>query len=156
VLAKMDVIVPNRKLDDNSTVLIQYKGGASGTYWASQIAIGHDNGLKVRIYGDKGSLVWEQENSEKFIYNSIDGTMQEIHRGHNLIPKHAQTFSRLPAGHPEGLIEAFANLYSKFVDDVVNKKTGGDYPSIKDGVNGLKFIESCLESNKKGNIWVKV
>ena len=162
VLAKMEKIVPNRRLDDNSTVLVEYESGASGVYWASQIAIGHDNGLRVRIYGEKGSILWFQETPEKVQIVKEDGTLTELHRGHGGILPQAAKYARLPSGHPEGWFEAMANLYDSFIDCIIAQKQGVfkpemvDYPTSEDGVDGLKFIEACLKSAENGNIWVEM
>lgn len=160
VLARMEKVVANRQLDDNSTVLVEYENGASGCYWSSQIAIGHDNGLRVRIYGSKGSILWFQENPEKYFVHKNDGTIQEIHRGHGAIYPAAAKYQRLPSGHPEGLLEAMGNLYSNFIDCLIAQADGTftedmiEYPSIVDGVDGVKYIDACLRSTDSGNVWV--
>ncbi len=162
VLSKMEKIVPNRKLDDNSVVLVEYDNGASGVYWTSQIAIGHDNGLRVRIYGSKGAISWFQENPEKFYFSKLDGSNLEIHRGHGAIYDKAAKYERLPSGHTEGWFEAMSNLYSSYIDCLVAKFEGTfdesmiDYPTIEDGVAGVEFIEACLASEENGNIWVEL
>lgn len=162
LLAKLDVIVPGRVLDDNDSILVEYENGASGIYWSSQVAIGHDNGLRVRIYGSKGTIHWFQENPEKITIIDAKGTIKEIHRGYGVIPENIAKYGRIPAGHTEGWFEAMANLYRSFIECVVAKKEGVfiesmiDYPTIDDGVEGLAFVEACLESNKNGNTWVEV
>lgn len=162
VLAKMEIKVPNRKLDDNSTALVNFDNGATGMYWVSQVAIGHDNGLQVRIYGDKGSILWKQEESEKLHYAKQNGIFCEIHRGQASIHPNVATYNRLPAGHPEGWFEAMANVYRDFTNAVRAKADGTftdemvKYPSSLDGLRGMAFIEACLESSEKGNVWVKV
>lgn len=161
VLAKMDVVVPTRKLDDNSIVLVEYENGASGTYWASQIAIGHDNGLRVRIYGSKGSIHWFQEQPEIIKLAKEDGTLLEIHRGHGAMAGIAQKYTRLPSGHTEGWFEAMGNLYSNFIDCVIALEKGEfvetmvEYPSVSDGVDGVRFVEACLYSSEHGNTWTE-
>lgn len=102
VLAKMDVVVPGRVLDDNDVVLVEYEGGATGCYWTSQFAIGHDNDLRIRIYGENGSILWRQEECEKVIMIDRDGTIVERHRGNGGIEPGAAAYGRLPSGHPEG------------------------------------------------------
>ena len=162
LLAKMEIIADNRKLDDNSTVLVEYDNGASGVYWSSQIAIGHDNGLRVRIYGDKGSLMWFQENPEVFQWVKKDGTLIEMHRGHSGIVPSAAKYQRLPSGHTEGWFEAMANLYANFIDCVHAQNDGTfrpemiEYPTIDDGIVGVQFIEACIKSSDNGNIWVEM
>ncbi len=160
VLAKMEKIVPGRQLDDNATVLVEYDTGASGCYWSSQIAIGHDNGLRVRIYGSKGSILWFQENPEIFHVHRDDGVVQEIHRGHDLIPSCAARYERLPHGLTEGCLEAMANLYSSYIDCLIAEQEGRftedmiDYPTIADGVDGIMYVDACLRSSNNGNVWV--
>ena len=160
VLAKMDVVVPGRVLDDNDVVLVEYEGGATGVYWTSQFAIGHDNDLTVRIYGENGSILWKQTECEKVIMIDRDGTVVERHRGNGGIEPGAAAYGRLPSGHTEGWLEAMGNLYRSFVRCVAAKEDGSftpdmiDYPTVSDGVEGVKFIYACLESNKKGNVWV--
>lgn len=162
VLAKMDTVVPGRKLDDNDTVLVEYENGATGVYWTSQIAIGHDNSLRVRIYGSKGSIQWFQEISEKVIIIKEDGTITEVHRGHGVIGEGVAKYQRLPSGHSEGWIEAMANLYLSFME-CINAKNNGtfkdsmiDYPTVSDGVEGILFVEACLRSSQNGNVWTEL
>jgi len=160
LLAKMDVVVANRTLDDNATVLVEYDNGASGVYWSSQIAIGHDNGFRIRIYGEKGSLHWFQEESEKFQLMKLDGTMQEIHRGHQSMKPAAAKYVRIPSGHAEGIFEAMGNLYLNYIDCLLAKENGTftetmiDYPTVADGVAGVEYIAACIKSSNNGNIWV--
>jgi len=160
VLAKMDIVVPGRILDDNDFVMVEYENGASGMYWASQIAIGHDNSLRVRIFGSKGTIEWFQETPEKVKIIKEDGTINEIHRGYSSIAPKAAKYTRIPSGHTEGWLEAMSNLYSSFIDCIQAKIKGCftddmiDYPTINDGTEGIKFIEACLKSSKQGNVWV--
>ena len=162
VLAKMDIIVPGRVLDDNDSVLVEFDNGASGIYWTSQVAIGSDNSLRLRIYGSKGTILWFQEDPEKITVIDDDGTIREVHRGYGQVTPGAAKYGRLPSGHPEGWLEAMGNLYRSFTECVEAKQAGNfapdmiDYPTIDDGAEGLAFIEACLESNKNGNIWVDV
>lgn len=160
VLAKMDTIVPGRKLDDNDTVLVEYENGATGVYWTSQIAIGHDNSLRVRIYGSKGSIQWFQETPEKVTIIKEDGSINEVHRGYGVIAENAARYQRLPSGHSEGWFEAMANLYLSFMECVSRKKDNNfeesmiDYPTITDGLEGILFVEACLKSSENGNVWI--
>lgn len=162
VLAKMDVIVPGRVLDDNDSVLVEYDNGATGIYWTSQVAIGSDNSLKVRIYGSEGTILWEQEQCEKLTYIDTDGGIHEIHRGYPEIEPEAAKYGRLPAGHTEGWLESMGNLYRSFTSCLLAKEDGTftedmiDFQTIDDGAEGLAFIEACLESNKNGNVWVEM
>lgn len=162
VLAKMDVVVPGRVLDDNDQILVEYDNGATGVNWTSQFAIGCDNSLRVRIYGSKGTILWFQERCEEVTLIREDGISQVIRRGNGAITPTAGKYSRLPAGHTEGWLESMGNLYDSFAECVEAKKQGTfeqgmiDYPTIEEGIAGLKYVEACLESNEKGNIWVEL
>ena len=162
VLAKMDVVVPGRKLDDNDQILVEYEGGATGINWTSQFAIGCDNSLRLRIYGSRGTLLWFQENPEEVILIREDGIARSVKRGYGAVTPDAAKYGRLPSGHTEGWLEAMGNLYDSFGACVKAKKEGHftpeliDYPTIEEGVAGLKYVEACLESNAKGNVWVEV
>jgi len=162
VLAKMDVIVPGRTLDDNDSVLVEFENGASGIYWSSQVAIGSDNSLRVRIYGSKGTILWYQEDPDKITVIDEDGTIREIHRGYGAVTSTAAKYGRLPSGHPEGWFESMGNLYRSFTECLQAKENGTfdeamiDYPTVDAGVDGLAFVEACLESNRNGNVWVEL
>lgn len=162
VLAKMDVVVPGRVLDDNDVVLVEYEGGATGCYWTSQFAIGHKNDLRVRIYGEKGSILWEQENCEKVTMIEYDGTEVVRYRGAPGIEPGAAAYGRLPSGHTEGWLESMGNLYRSFMECVNAKKEGSftadmiDFPTVHDGAEGVKFVHACLKSNQEGNVWVEL
>ena len=160
VLAKMDIVVPGRVLDDNDVVMVEYEGGATGVYWTSQFAIGHDNSLRVRIYCENGSIQWFQEEPEKVTIISREGVPSELHRGYGDIKPQAGKYGRLPSGHPEGWLEAMGNLYRSFIECVSAKQNGSfdasmiDFPTVEYGAEGVKFIHACLKSNKEGNVWV--
>lgn len=162
VLAKLDVMVPGRVLDDNDMVMVEYEGGATGMYWTSQLAIGHDNSLRVRIYGEDGSIQWFQEEPEKVTVIDRDSTLVERHRGGGGIEPEAAKYGRLPSGHPEGWLEAMGNLYRSFIECVTAHKVGHftpdmiDFPTVHDGAEGIRFIEGCLKSSQNGNVWVDV
>jgi len=160
LLAKMDKIVPGRELDDNSTVLIEFENGAVGTYWASQVALGCDNDLKIRIFGSKGAIEWNHFTSEDVIVTGEDGIRKLLRRGYNAIAPNAAKYTRLPSAHTEGYFEALANIYSNFIDCLHKYKVGTlkpediEYPGLDEGLDGVKFIHKCIESSEKGNIWV--
>lgn len=162
VLAKMDIVVPGRKLDDNDQILVEYEGGATGINWTSQFAIGCDNSLRIRIYGSKGSILWFQENPEEVTMIKEDGIPHLIKRSYSAITPKAAKYGRLPAGHTEGWLEAMGNLYDSFGECVAAKEDGTfseqmiDYPTIESGIQGLKYVEACLKSNENGNIWVEL
>lgn len=160
VLARLEHQVPNRVLDDNDVVLLEYEGGATGCYWASQVAIGHDNDLRVRIFGENGAIEWRQETSEQVLVTTRDGIRTDLHRGDAGILPGAAKYGRLPSGHTEGWLESMANLYRSFCQCLNAKKEGIfvpemiDYPTVDDGVEGVRFVEACLASSEAGGIWV--
>jgi predicted dehydrogenase len=160
--ANLDTFVKGRALDDNAEILIKYTSGARGIYWCSQLAIGHNNGLKIRILGEKGSVEWEQENPDYLKVAFYGRPVQILSRGRDDLYPLASRVSRLPGGHPEGLYEAFANIYSNFSDALVAKKAGNicqkeiDFPTFEDGARGVKFINLCVESSQRGASWISV
>jgi predicted dehydrogenase len=161
--ARLDTFVEGRTLDDNASIMVNYDSGAKGLYWSSQIAVGHDNGFRVRIYGTKGSIEWSQEDPNYAKVCDLDKPTVTISRGRDDLYPHAQNYSRIPAGHPEGYFEAFANIYSTFCDALGKKLAGEsltteemDFPGVAEGVQGVKFIEKCVESSQKGSIWVEL
>ena len=125
------------------------------------MAAGHYNGLAVRVYGDKGALEWAQEDPEHLRYTPMDGATQLLARGTGCIREKAAAQGRLPSGHPEGLVTAFANIYRNYVSALVAKKNGADaevydYPRVEDGVNGVRFVKAVVESAANGSKWVEV
>ena len=158
--ASLDNFVEGRKLDDNARINLEYKGGAKGIYWSSQIAISEENGLKFRIYGTKGALEWEQEKPNVLIYKRKDLPTQIYTRGNGYLSSTAQQLSRIPAGHPEGYFEAFANLYKNYCKKLSDKKAGiesKDYVSfttVIDGTRGIKFVHDCVKSSNQDGAWV--
>jgi predicted dehydrogenase len=161
--ARLDRFGAGRPLDDNATVMVNYKGGAKGVYWSSQVAPGHDNALRLRIYGTKGAVEWFQETPNTARVSYLDRPSGTISRGRDPMSPRAQSLSRLPSGHPEGYFEGFANVYSTFITALVKKLRGEplspddlDFPSIEAGVQGVRYIEKCVESSAKGAIWVSI
>ncbi|MBN2266604.1 MAG: Gfo/Idh/MocA family oxidoreductase [Candidatus Aminicenantes bacterium] len=159
--ARLDRFGAGRPLDDNATVLVNYKGGAKGVYWSSQIAAGHDNALRLRIYGTKGAVERFQETPNTARVSLFDRPSGTISRGRDPMSPRAQSLSRLPSGHPEGYFESFANVYSTFIAALAKKLRGEalapadlDFPSVDDGVRGVRYIEKCVESSAKGAVWV--
>lgn len=162
LLARLDRIGPGRVLDDNASIMIEYQGGAKGLYWSSQIAVGHDNGFRVRIYGTKAALEWTQEDPNYCKVGYVDKPATRLSRGRDPMYPAAQKWSRIPSGHPEGYFECFANIYSTFLTTLQKKKSGEpltkedlDFPNADDGLRGVRFIERCVRSSKKGAVWVK-
>jgi len=159
--ARLDRFGAGRPLDDNATVMVDYKGGAKGVYWSSQIAAGHDNALRLRIYGTRGAVEWFQETPNTARISFLDRPAGTISRGRDPMSPRAQALSRIPSGHPEGYFESFANVYSTFINALAKKIRGEDlaaddldFPNVDDGVRGVRYIEKCVESSAKGAIWV--
>jgi predicted dehydrogenase len=158
ISAKLEKHVPGRVLDDNAYILLKFKGGATGNYWASQIAIGRENGLKIRVYGTEGSIEWEQEHPNFLKYVEKGGTVQIMSRGSGYLNPATQSFIRLPAGHPEGYLEAFSNLYKLYCEKLIEGKSGKSvevkFPTVIDGARGVKFVHDCVKSSEDNNKWV--
>jgi predicted dehydrogenase len=159
--ARLDTFIKGRILDDNASILLEYDNGAKGLYWSSQIAVGHDNGLRVRIYGSKGSVEWFQEDPNHCRVSYLDKPTEILSRGRDHMYPPAEKASRVPSGHPEGYFEAFANIYCDFINALTGKINGDpvtqkeiDYPDVQQGLQGIKFIEKCVESSQKGAVWV--
>jgi predicted dehydrogenase len=162
VLARLDRFGEGRTLDDNASVMVEYKGGAKGLYWCSQIAVGQDNGFRVRVYGTKASLEWAQENPNYCEVGYVGRPSVRLSRGRDALYPSAQRMSRIPAGHPEGYFEAFANIYASFLAALRKVKAGQalatedvDFPDVMDGLRGVRFIEACVASSKRGATWVR-
>jgi predicted dehydrogenase len=160
--ARLDTFVEGRVLDDNATVMVEYDSGAKGVYWISQIAVGHDNDLRIRIYGTKGSLEWAQEDPNYLKVAFIGKPTQRLSRGRDELYPLAAKNSRVPGGHPEGYFEAFANIYATFTNALIKKKAGEtlteedlDFPTVQQGIDGVKFIGKCVESSQQGTAWLK-
>jgi predicted dehydrogenase len=162
VLADLTRFVPGRRLDDNVEVLMRFSGGAKGMLWASQIAVGQENGLSLRVYGDKGGLEWHQENPNQLWFSRFGEPKQLLTRNGAGTGAAGRRVCRVPAGHPEGYLEAFATIYSEAAEAIAAAEaaTAIDpaviYPTVDDGVRGLAFITACVESSDKGGIWTRV
>ena len=159
--ARLDKTLEGRTLDDNASVMLNYSNGARGMYWSSQIAVGYDNGLWVRIFGSKGTIEWDQELPNYFKVYKIGEPCQSWSRGRDGFYPHAQSYSRVPGGHPEGYFEALGNLYTNFIHAVTKVKAGEtpseadmDFPGTEMGIDGVKYITRCVESSDKGAVWV--
>jgi len=159
--ADLNTLIPGRLLDDDGMALVRYKGGARGIIYASQVSNGDENNLTVRLYGTICSLEWHQENPNELIIKQVDKPVQILRRGNNYLTETAQHYSRTPFAHPEGFIEAFANVYlaagEAIADRIDGKPAKADYgfPTIDDGVVGMAFIETCVKSSKSADKWVK-
>ena len=159
--AKLDIIGEERVLDTNASVLLEYANGATGMYWSSQVAAGYDNGLRVRVFGTKGSLEWAQEFPNVMSVTFKGQPTQTYCRGNGYLDDVAS--SRLPSGHSEGYNDAFANVYNSFATALLLKKDGQsvssaecDYQDAEAGIDGVRFIHKCVESSQKGSVWVEM
>ncbi len=149
----------SRTLDDDGNILVHYKNGARGIIYASQISAGEENGLAIRVYGEKLSLEWHQEYPNDLIVKDPKGPRRVHRRGNDYNSPVAKKFTRIPFGHPEAFIEAFANIYLegiRAIRDAQEKKKKGDYdfPTVEDGVYGMAFIENVVKSGKSAQKWV--
>ena len=159
--ASLEVFSQGATLDNNVEVLVKFEGGATGMYWASQVAIGFDNALKVRIFGSKGTIEFVQEENN-YLRVSLRGKPPQIYsRGCGYLTDEAKKYIRVPCGHPEGLTEAFANIYKDFNAAVRDKKAGKavneddyGYPTLQQGIDGVEFFIKCLDSSEAGAVWV--
>jgi predicted dehydrogenase len=159
--ADINIVVEGRKLDDDGAVLLKYDNGATGVLFASQIAAGEENNVKVRVFGEKGGIEWKQEDENSLIVKWLDKPREVWRTGTGYVSSYASHNSRTPAGHPEGYLEAFANLYRNFALCVKAQLAGQtpkpewlDFPGIEDGVRGMAFIENVIKSGKSDQKWI--
>tara|TARA_B100000686_G_scaffold43300_2_gene45401 strand:- start:6631 stop:7779 length:1149 start_codon:yes stop_codon:yes gene_type:complete len=156
--------VENRELDDDASVLIRFNNGAKGILWASQIAVGQENGLNIRIFGEKGSIAWRQENPNVLQVDWLEKPREIRTTASSFVGESSLANTRIPAGHPEGFLEAFANIYNNFANELSDLISGKevighkeyDYPKVQDGVRGMKFLEAVVKSSENRNQWVKI
>ncbi|MBO9457126.1 Gfo/Idh/MocA family oxidoreductase [Paracoccus sp. R12_1] len=156
--ADLSTFVPGRTLDDNAHVMMRYQGGARGLLWSSQVAIGNSNGVRLRIFGDKGSLQWFQEQPNELVFTPLDGCVRLIKRGADNLSEDAKLRTRTPPGHPEGYLEAFANLYAGFAEAIRAHQEGREVgllgqnlPLAYDGLKGVAFVEAVVDSHESPN-----
>ncbi len=161
VCADLNIVVEDRPLDDDGAVLLKFDNGASGVLMVSQIAAGEENGVKIRVYGEKGGIEWKQEENNSLLVKWLDKPMQVIRTGGPDNLPMALHNQRIPAGHPEGFIEAFANIYRNFsrsIDAINEGKTPKpewlDFPDAEDGVREMLFVEKVIESGKSSEKWI--
>jgi predicted dehydrogenase len=161
VCADLSTFIPGVPLDDDGNVLVRYKGGARGILYASQISNGDENGLAIRAYGTKSSLEWHQEHPNELLVKQVDKPQVIYRRGNTYLSAAARANTRLPFGHPEAFIEAFANVYlgaaEAIADEVSGRKPKGsyDFPTVDDGVIGMAFIETVVKSSKSKAKWTQ-
>ena len=157
LLADLDAFVPGRTLDDNANILLRYKNGAKGMLWVSQVASGKENGLQIRIYGDKGGLQWAQEDPNYLHFSLLGHAKKILTRAGPGTGSLANVATRIPSGHPEGFIEGFANIYRETADliDAYREKKSitSLIPTVDDGLRGMRFIDKAVASNQAGSIW---
>lgn len=162
--ADLTAFVEGRRLEDDGSVLLQFEGGARGTLLATQVAIGEENGLKIRIFGEKGGLEWKQQYPNSLKVSWLDRPFEVFRTGTNFngFSQAAIFNTRLPSGHPEGFIEAFANIYKNFALTLISRLNGVtpkdeylDFPTVYDGVRGMQFIEKVVESAASNNKWIR-
>ncbi|MEP2979789.1 MAG: Gfo/Idh/MocA family oxidoreductase [Lentilitoribacter sp.] len=160
--ADIQAFVDGRQVDDNAHVMLRYKGGARGMLWCSQVAPGNENALRLRVYGEKGGLEWAQEDPNYLWYTPLGESKRLITRNGAGAGASAARVSRIPPGHPEGYLEGFANIYSEAAKAIVAKRTqsavDGDviFPTVQDGLLGVKFIDACVQSSAKNAEWIEI
>lgn len=160
--ADISIFVPGRQLDDDGNVLLHFDNGAKGILHASQICAGEENDLNIRVYGEKGGLQWRQMEPNTLIVKWLDKQTQIFRTGVAPLYPESLAHARIPAGHPEGYLEAFANIYRNFAHCVRAYAEGKkpdpiftDFPTVHDGVRGMRFIEKVIASGKSKSKWVK-
>jgi predicted dehydrogenase len=160
ILAEVTTFVPGRRLDDNVQILLRYANGARGALWASQVAAGNDNGLRLRVFGEKGGLEWCQEEPNRLLWSPLGEAPRLVRRGTAVMNADGQRINRIPPGHPEGYLEAFATIYTEVAAAIVARRTGAPidpavtFPSVEDGFAGVSMVDAALRSNAAGGIWV--
>jgi predicted dehydrogenase len=161
--AALETFVPGRKLDDDSSVLLRFENGATGLLFATQVAAGEENNLRIRVYGDQGGIDWQQCEPNSLLVRSLDEPMQVWRTGCGYLDSVAAVNTRTPPGHPEGYLEAFANIYNAFYQAVHDQALDPnvdlsryDFPSITDGVRGMVFIDTVIRSARSDQKWMPV
>ena len=160
--ADFTAFVGGRRLEDDGNLLLRFKGGARGILYASQVSAGEENNLTIRVYGTKASLEWHQEDPNDLVVKYPDAPRQVFRRGNAYLSDAAKRFTRLPSGHPEAFIEAFANIYREAARAILAEVTGQpmpeglDFPTVEDGVEGMAFIAATVQSAKGGAVWTKM
>ena len=164
-LKKVAAVLDNygQPLDLNANILVEFDNGAHGVYSSSQVCVGHMNGLVVRIFGTEGAIEWVQENPNVLSVTLKGQPTQIYNRGMGYVSERSKEMNRLPSGHPEGLYEAFANIYKCYISTILKKVNGEepaegdlDFPTVDDGIAGVRFIHACVESSKNNAVWVEI
>ena len=160
ILAELTTFVPGRRVDDNVQILLRYANGARGALWASQVAPGQNNGLRLRVFGEKGALEWSQEEPNRLIWSPLGEPPRLVNRGTAAMNASGQRVNRIPAGHPEGYLEAFATIYAEVAATIMARRNGSSvdpavtFPTIEDGVAGVAMVDAALRSSRDGGVWV--
>ncbi|WP_170414735.1 Gfo/Idh/MocA family protein [Ruegeria arenilitoris] len=160
--ADLQAFVPGRKVDDNAHVLLRFEGGARGMLWSSQVAPGNENALRLRVYGEKGGFEWSQEDPNYLWFTPYNEPKRLITRNGAGAGDAANRLSRVPPGHPEGYLEGFANIYGEAAEAIQAFRNGISpdgsvvYPTVHDGLNGVKFVAACVQSSSRNAAWVSL
>ena len=164
VCADVSTFVAGRRLDDDASVLLRFAGGAKGVLTCSQVCVGRENDLSIRVYGSEGGLHWRQEEPNRLEFTLREAPTQIITRGSGAVGPAGARATRLPGGHPEAFIEAFANVYRGAFEAIRARRASGkvpspeaqriSYPTVRDGARGVRFIEAVIDSGRRGGSWV--
>jgi len=162
VSADLTSFVEGRQVDDNVHAMLRFEKGMKGVLWSSQVAPGCENGLRIRVFGDKAGIEWAQENPNELWFTELNKPRQRMTRRHDIGSEIAASGMRTPGGHPEGYLEGFANLY-KDIADILQARAKGErhqlqdwVPDINTGVEGMRFIQAVIDSSKQDSVWVKL
>ncbi len=160
--ADLQSFVPGRRVDDNGHIMMRYTSGARGTLWCSQVASGQENGLRLRIFGTKGGIEWEQENPNYLWVAPLGQPKYRLTRGGPATGEAAARMTRIPSGHPEGYLEGFANIYAEAARAIIARREGMAldsavvFPGLKEGLEGVAFVDACVRSSKRNGAWVSL
>jgi len=158
--ADLQAFVPGRRVDDNAHVMLRFAGGARGMLWSSQVAPGNENALRIRVYGEKGGLEWAQEDPNYLWHTPFGQPKRLLTRNGAGAGAAATRVSRIPPGHPEGYLEGFATIYSEAAAAILAARDGKPapddiiYPSVRDGLKGVQFVDACVKSSARNAAWV--
>ncbi|WP_062016157.1 Gfo/Idh/MocA family protein [Aureimonas sp. AU4] len=162
LLAQLTTFVPGRRLDDDVQILLRYASGMRGMLWASQVAVGHENGLKIRVYGTEAGLEWTQADPNYLWFTKLGQPRQLITRNGAGSGAESRRVSRIPSGHPEGYLEGFANIYTEAAEAILAAREGRPmdpattFPGIREGLAGMRFIEAAVRSSRNSNSWERI
>jgi predicted dehydrogenase len=158
--ADIQAFVPGRQVDDNAHVMLRFAGGARGMLWSSQVAPGNENALRIRVYGEKGGLEWAQEDPNYLWHTAFGQPKRLLTRNGAGVGDTAARVSRVPPGHPEGYLEAFATIYAEAAAAILAARDGKPapdgvvYPTVRDGLKGVQFVSACVKSSARNAAWV--